>query len=333
MIKLEDLKSQLKAKQFAPVYLLMGEEPFYIDQICKYLENNVIDEADRDFNQVVLYGKDTTAADVIGSAKEYPFGSPHRLVILKEAKEMRGIEGLQPYVENPLPSTILVVCYKYGKLSAKQCKPYEKHGIVFESVGVKDYNLSSWIEKQAKIFKFQIDPVTANMLAEHIGNDLSRIHKELEKLRVIFPPNQIITPDIVERYIGISKEYNIFELQEALGNRDQQKALKIMLNFAQHQRENPNIKTIGMLYSFYQKMLHYHLAADKSSTNLSYIFKNNNNYVVKKNLGYTQHYTLQQLINIMNILEEYDAKSKGVNVDSMDAGELLKELIYKILNA
>lgn len=333
MIKLEDLKSQLQKKQYAPVYLFMGEEPFYIDQLCKYMENTVIDEADRDFNQVVLYGKDTQPADVIASAKEYPFGSPVRLVILKEAKEMRNFDQLSAYAENPLASTILVICYKYGKLTPKQYKPFEKHGVVFESVGEKDYQLAGWIEKQVAHFKFHIDANTANLLAEHIGNDLSRIHKELEKLRLILPPNSNITLDVVEKYIGISKEYNIFELQDALGNRDQQKTYKIMLNFAQHQRENPNVKTIGQLYPFFQKMLHYHLAADKSSDNLKNIFKNSNSFVLNKLTGYANRYTLPQLINIIAILEEYDAKSKGVDVDNLEGGELLKEMIFKILNA
>lgn len=333
MIKLEELKTQLKNKQYAPVYLLMGEEPFYIDQLCKYMENTVMDEADRDFNQVVLYGKDTTAEDVIASAKEFPFGSPVRLVILKEAKEMRNFDLLKSYVENPLSSTILVICYKYGKLTAKQVKPFEKHGVVFESVGERDYQLAGWIEKHVTHFKFHIDANTATMLAEHIGNDLSRIHKELEKLRVILPPNSVITPEVVEKYIGISKEYNIFELQDALGTRDAQKTIKIMLNFAQHQRENPNVKTISQLYPFFQKMVHYHLAADKSSDNLKLIFKNSNSFVLNKQVGYANRYNLPQLMHIIDILEEYDAKSKGVDVDNLEGGELLKEMIFKILNA
>ncbi len=331
MIKYEELTSQLKNRQFAPVYLLMGEEPFYIDQICKFFENHVLDEADRDFNQAVLFGKDNSAADVITNVKQFPFGSPYRLVIVKEAKELRDFDKLAEYAQNPISSSILVVCYKYGKLKTAQTKAFEKHGVVFESVGVKDYQLADWISKQSTRFKFQLDSITANLLAEHIGNDLSRIYREFEKLKVILPPNSSITPDVVEKFIGISKEYNIFELQDALGSQNVQKTYKIMVNFSQHLKENPNIKTITMLYTFYNKMLKYHLSPDKSNETQRKIFGNLPPSILSKNIQYAQHHTIPQLTNIISILREYDMKSKGVDTNC-DEAELLKEMIYKIIH-
>lgn len=330
MIKYEELVAQLKSRQFKPVYLLMGEEPFYIDRICRFFENKVIEEADRDFNQVVLYGKDTSAAEIVANAKEFPFGSQYKLVIVKEAKDLKDIDLLKSYVENPAESSILVLCHKYGKLKATQYKAYEKKGVVFESVGIKDWNLPDWVQKTASAFKFKLDAQTANILTEHIGNDLSRIFNEFEKLKVILPPGSSITPDVVEQYIGISKEYNIFELQEAMGSRNAQKTYKIIHNFTQHLKENPNIKTILMLYNFYHKMLMYHLSPDKSNEALRTIYGNLPPMILSKNVRYAQSHTIAQLTNIISVLREYDVKSKGVDSNS-DEGELLKEMIYKIL--
>lgn len=329
MIKYEELVAQLKSRQFQPVYLLMGEEPFYIDRICRFFENKVIDEANRDFNQVVLYGKDTSAAEIVANAKEFPFGSQYKLVIVKEAKDLKDIELLKSYVENPAESSILVVCYKYGKLKATQYKAYEKKGVVFESVGIKDWNLPDWVQKTASSFKYKLDAQSAYILTEQIGNDLSRIFNEFEKLKVILPPGSTITPDIIEQYIGISKEYNIFELQEALGERNLQKTYKIIQNFTQHLKENPNIKTILMLYNFYHKMLMYHLSPDKSNEALRAIYGNLPPMIMSKNVRYAQSHTLSQLTYIISVLREYDVKSKGVD-SNCEEGELLKEMIYKI---
>lgn len=330
-MKYEELLAQLQKGTFAPIYLLMGEEPLYIDLLCKFFENNVIAEADRDFNQVVLFGKDVDASEIIANVKQFPFGSPVRLIIVKEAKDLKNFDALKGYVENPITSSILVICYKYGKLRATQTKAYEKHGVVFESVGVKDWNLADWIQKQAVTFDFKLSPTTATVLAEHIGNDLSRIYREFEKLQIILPPKSEITPDVIEKYIGISKEYNIFELQEALGSKNIPKTYKITANFIQHLKENPNIKTIMMLFNFYHKMLMYHLLPDKSSDNLAQIYGHIPPSILSKNIQYAQNHSFAQLTSIISILREYDVKSKGVDTNC-EEGELLKEMIYKILH-
>jgi len=331
MIKYEDLVKKLKAKEFDPVYLLMGEEPFYIDRICEFFENYVIEPDQRDFNQTVLYGKDTNADEIVANAKQFPFGSPLRLVIVKEAKDVRDLDKLASYVQNPSPSSILVICHKYGKLRAPQYKPYEKKGVVFDSVGVKPYQLADWIQKRVAHEKLQIDPYIANLLAETIGNDLSTIHSELEKLKVILPPNSKITQDVVEKYVGISKEYNIFELQDALVSRNAQKSYKIALNFGQHLKENPNIKTISTLYNFYHKMLRYQLSPVRGSDAQIQIFGKLPPSILDKTVRNAMSYSIPQLTNIISILREYDAKTKGVDTNSSEA-ELLKEMIYKIIH-
>ena len=329
-VTFDAIDQQIREKRFAPVYLLHGEEPFFIDRLCKMFEEGILEPEERDFNQVVLYGKDTTADMVLANAKQFPFGSPYRVVILKEAKELKNIELLSTYAENPSPQTIFIVCYKYGKMKAAQVKPYSKHGVVFESEGVKDWKLNEWIQNLAeKTFHFRLNPQTAAVLGEHIGNDLSRIYTEFQKLQVVLPPNSEITPDVVEKYIGISKEYNIFELQEALGSRNLTKAYNIMLNFTLHLKENPNIRTITMLYSFYHKMIRYHLSPDKSNDSLRIVFGNLPPNIMARNVGYANNHSLPQLTKIISILREYDLKSKGVDSSNDDA-ELLKEIIYKI---
>lgn len=329
MISYEDLVQQLKQKQFAPLYLLMGDEPFYIDQICKFFENKVIDEADRDFNQVVLYGKDSLAEDVVANAKQFPFGSQYRLVILKEAKDLKNFELLETYAQNPLPSTILVICYKYAEI--KKTKVFEKHGVVFNSQQIRDYEVARWVKKQSTFFHFQMDDRTADLLAEHIGNDLSRIFKEFEKLRVLLPAGSTITPEVVENHIGISKEYNFFELQEALGTHNVSKAYKIMLNFVKYQKEHPNVQTIAQLFKFYHGMLRYHLSPDKSTAAQQVCFGSKSPYYVKKLVGYAERFTVSQLINAISIISEYDAKSKGVEYEGSQE-DLLKEMIFKIIH-
>ncbi len=329
----EELIKNLKKREYAPLYLLMGEEPFYIDQISNYMEENVIEEADRDFNQIVIYGNDknTDVSQIIGAAKEFPFGSQYKLIIVKEAKELKDIEKLKGYVENPSKTTILVIAYKYAKLKPAQTKLFEKNGVVFVSDKIKDYNLSSWVQTQAKLHNFNINAHAASIIAANIGNDLTRINNEFLKLKIFLPDNIEITPSIIEKYIGISKEYNVFELQNALGEQNEEKAYRITLNFCQNLKENPNVKTIANLYSFYSKMLAYRLAPDKSPETLAKIYGNVHPFIMKMNTDYAQRYSIMNLTKIISLLREYDMKSKGVDSSSSEE-ELLKELIYKILH-
>lgn len=326
----EDIVAQINQKKFAPVYLLHGEEPFFIDQLCKMFEEGILEPEERDFNQSVLYGRDTDVDMVIANAKQFPFGSPYRVVILKEAKDLKHFESLDAYVQNPSPQTVFIVCYKYGTLKAAQTKAFASHGVVFHSEGVKDWNLNAWIQDLAEqTFHYKLNPQTAAVLGEHIGNDLSRIFTEFQKIQVVLPSGSEITPDIVEKYIGISKEYNIFELQDALGSRNIPKAYSIMLNFTLHQKENPNVKTILMLFNFYNKMIRYHLLPEKNQESMKLLYGTTYNNIIARNVGFANNHSLAQLTRIISILREYDMKCKGVDANN-DNAELLKEMIYKI---
>ncbi len=319
---------KIKRRDFAPVYLLMGQEPFYIDQITDAIENSVMEEEQRSFNQEVLYGKEAQVDSIVSSARTYPFGTEKRVVIIKEAKELKGVEQLGAYAEAPSPSTILVIAYKYGKFTAKQTKPFEKQGIVFNSEKIKDYNLAKWVQTQATSHSYLLSDANARLLAEHIGNDLSRIDNEFVKLSIFLPKGSEITSDIIEKHIGISKEYNVFELQEALGERNITRAYAIALNFVNHIKENPNVKTIASLASFYTKMLAYQLS-DKTQDSSRAIFGNLPPFILDKNCRNAQSYSLLELRKIIATLREYDLKSKGVDNIAPDE-QLLRELIYKI---
>ncbi|MCL1850239.1 MAG: DNA polymerase III subunit delta [Bacteroidetes bacterium] len=323
----DQIITQLKKRQFAPIYVLMGDEPFYIDEISNYIEENAMSEEQRDFNQILVYGKETDADEIIAMAKEFPFGTEKRVVIVKEAKELKNMERLLKYAENPSPTAIVVICYKYATLKVTQLKAVEKNGVVFLSEKMKDYKLPAWIQTHVGNYQFRIQPAVANLLAENIGVDLSRIDNELKKLTIFLPPNNEITADIVEKHIGISKEYNVFELQNALAERKIDKAYKIVHYFCQNIKTTPNVLTINSLASFYLKLLAYNLS-DKSIEAKAKIF-GKNDFIQKINVQYAQNHSTLELQKIIGILREYDAKTKGVDSNLPDE-ELLKELVYKI---
>jgi len=326
----DQLIKNLQKKQFAPIYFLMGEEPFYIDEISNYIEDNAMPEEQRDFNQMLVYGKETDAAEVVAMAKEFPFGTEKRVVIVKEAKDLKNMERLLKYAEAPAQTAIVVICYKYATLRVTQLKAVEKNGVVFHSQKIKDYNtkeLLEWIQKQSVKYNFKIQPATANLLAENIGVDLSRIDNELKKLTIFLPPNSEITADIIEKHIGISKEYNVFELQNAIAERKIDKAYKIVHYLCQNIKQTPNVVTINNLASFYLKLLAYNLS-DKSAEAKAKVF-GSNQYIQNINVGYAHNHSILELQKNIGILRDYDAKTKGVESNLPDE-ELLKELIYKI---
>ncbi|MCL2289399.1 MAG: DNA polymerase III subunit delta [Bacteroidetes bacterium] len=323
----DQIIAQLQKKQFAPIYFLMGDEPFYIDEISNFIEENAMQEEQRDFNQVLVYGKETDADEVIALAKEFPFGTEKRVVIVKEAKELKNVERLVKYAENPAQTTIVVVCYKYATLRATQLKAAEKNSVIFRSEKMKDYNLSKWILSHVDKYQFKMQPAVAELLAENIGVDLSRIDNELKKLTIFLPPNSEITADIIEKHIGISKEYNVFELKDALAARKIDKAYKIVHYLCQNIKQTPNVQTVNALSSFYLQLLAYNLS-DKSIEAKAKVF-GSNAFIQKINVGHAQNHSVLELQKIIGILREYDAKTKGVESNLPDE-ELLKELVYKI---
>jgi len=323
----DQLLTNLQKKQFAPIYFLMGDEPFYIDEISNYIEDLAMPEEQRDFNQIMIYGKETDADEVIALAKQFPFGTERRVIIVKEAKDLKNMDRLLKYAEAPSQTAIVVICYKYATLRATQLKAVEKNGVVFHSEKMKDYKLPEWILKHVAKYQFKMQSAVANLLAENIGVDLSRIDNEFKKLTIFLPPNNEITADIVEKHIGISKEYNVFELQNALAERKIDKAYKIVHYFCQNIKQTPNVATINSLTSFYLKLLVYNLS-DKSKEAKVKVF-GNNPYIQDINAKYAQNHSVLELQKIIGILREYDAKTKGVESNLPDE-ELLKELVYKI---
>ena len=329
----KEIISAIKNKNFHPVYFLMGEEPFYIDKITNYISENILLPEEKEFNQTILYGKDIEVAQIIAEAKQFPFGAEKRVVIIKEAQNIKNIEELEVYIDNPLPSTILVICYKYKKLDKRKKfgKNLSKKALLFESKNLYDNQVLDWIVSYLSEKGFQIEEKAAFMLAEFLGTQLSNISNELDKLMLIVKDDKKITAEIVEKNIGISKDYNIFEFQQALGKKDVLSSNRIANHFAANPKNHPLVVTLGMLFSYFQKLMTYHSLKDKSKANVASVLKINP-FFVQQYSSAAQNYSQTKLFNIFSFLKQYDLKSKGVNNSSTKDGDLLKELVYKILH-
>ena len=269
-MKYEEIIRDLKNKVYHPVYVLMGEEAFYIDRISDFMAENILDESDREFNQTIIYGRDTSVDQVVSLAKRFPMMTNHQVVIVKEAQQLKKIEDLLAYVEKPQVSTILVLCYKYKKLDKRKIftKTVGKKGVVFDSVPVPEYKIADWISNYLKNTKYKASPQVCAILASHLGADLSRIANELDKLMLVVPEGGEITADDVEKNIGISKTFNVFELNNALGKKDIIKANTIAMHFSANKKEHPFIVTVTTVFNFFSKVMLYHYTADKSDRNM-----------------------------------------------------------------
>ncbi|MEO6148518.1 MAG: DNA polymerase III subunit delta [Mucilaginibacter sp.] len=334
-----DILKDLKNRKYKPLYLLHGEEPYYIDLVSNFVEHKLLPEAERGFNQTVFYGKDSDIMTVLNAAKRYPMMADYQVVLVKEAQEMKwgrddddkkGINPVLAYFENPLPSTILVFCYKYGKFDKrkKTYKAIDKNGLVFESTALYDSKIPGWIEDFIKEKGYKISQQATAMLAEYLGNDLSKIANELEKLMLNVEPGQEITLKHVQDNIGISKEYNVFELQAALTRRDVLKANQIINYFEANPKANPIVLVFGNLNNFFSKVLLYHYVKDKSQAAKELGV---NPYFLKDYEHAARTYNYAKTMQVIGLLREYDLKSKGVE-STLGAGELMKELMFKILH-
>ena len=335
MIKQYDqLITELKAGKIAPVYFLMGEEPFFIDQITDYLEEHVVEEGARSFNQSILYGRETDIETVLAEAKRFPMMSERQLVVVKEAQNLKKIEALLEYVKNPLKSTVLVVNYKYKSLDKRTTfyKAVQQHCEVFETKKLYDNEVPVWIESHAHGAGFKCGHKSSALLTEFLGNDLSRIDNELQKLFLVCGPSKEITPALIEENIGISKEYNNFELQKALGEKNAFKAIQIVHYFEANQKNNPLVVTIGVLYSYFTKLMLLHSAVDKSPKGLAAAM-GVNPFFVKDYQAAAGKYNLTKLNSIIAFLREADTRSKGIENSTTVEGQIMRELVYKILNA
>ena len=329
----KEIISSISNKDFHPIYFLMGEEPFYIDKISDYISDNVLESQEKEFNQSVLYGKEVDIAQIIAEAKQFPFGATHRVVIVKEAQNIKNIDELESYLDNPQPSTILVICYKYKKLDKRKkfTKSLAKKALLFESKKLYDNKVPDWITKYLSEKGYKIEEKASFMLAEFLGTELSNISNELDKLMVIVKKEEKITANIIEKNIGISKDYNIFEFQQALGKKDVLKSNQIVNHFSANPKAHPLVVTLGMLFSFFQKIMTYHCLSDKSRNNVAVELKITP-YFVQQYSSAARYYSQNKLFDIFTLLKVYDLKSKGVNNTSTVDGDLLKELVYKILH-
>ena len=331
----ETMMTELKKRQYRSVYFLMGDEPYFIDAVSDYIAENVLTEEERAFNQLVVYGKDTNVFTVVDAAKRFPMMTQHQVVIVKEAQNLKDIDKLQFYVEKPLQSTILVICHKYKSLT-KTTKLYKaldksKDAAVLESKKLYDYQVPAWITGYLTERGYTIVPAAATLLTEYLGSDLSKVANELSKLIILPIPDKKITLEIIEKNIGISKDYNVFEFQKALGGKDILKANRIVDYFARNPNNNPMVMVISSLYSYFVKILAYHYLPDKSQSAAASALKVNP-YFVKDYEAASRKYPAPKIIQIISFLREYDLKSKGVGSSSASDGDLMREMTYKILH-
>jgi DNA polymerase-3 subunit delta len=353
MKEVNQILLDLKRKIFKPVYFLSGEEPYYIDLISDYIENNALDEADREFNQNVIYGKDVDLAGVLSLAKQFPMMSEYQVVIVKEAQNLKelnksagGDEDDSPksvssglahqfihYLTQPQPSTILVFCYKYKTLDKRSAlaKAIQKNSVYLESNKLYDNQLPDWISNYVKDSGYTISPKAAFLMAEFLGNDLSKITNEISKLFISLKHGSEITNELIQNNIGISKDFNVFELQDALAKKDILKANRIANYFAENEKEHPAVMTLSSLYGYFSKILKFHFLADKSKFAAAQAL-GINPYFVDGYAKAAANYNTAKLKYIFACLKECDLKSKGVDNSSIPSGELLKELVYKILH-
>lgn len=334
MDDVKQLVAAIKEGDLKPIYFLMGEEAYYIDKISDFIEDNVLDEAEKGFNQMVLYGRDVSIDDITSNAKRYPMMAERQVVIVKEAQDLsRTIEKLSQYAENPLLSTVLVVNYKYKKLDKRKAlyKAINKNGgVVFESKKLYENQVPDWIRRVLKGQGYDISPKAAQMLVEFLGTDLSKVNNELNKLKIVLPIGTQITPEHIEENIGISKDYNNFELRKAIGERDAVKAHKIAKYFADNPKDNPMVVTVSLLFSFFSQLLHLHGMHDKNPRSVAYALKVNP-YFVNEYLSAARNYPMRKVSVVIGLLREFDVKSKGVGSNTVPQADLLKELIVRIL--
>jgi DNA polymerase-3 subunit delta len=326
--------NEIKAGNIKPIYFLMGEEPYYIDKLTEYIEQNVLQEHERDFNQTILYGRDVTIEDVVGNAKRYPMMADRQVVVVREAQELsRTIDKLESYVENPQETTVLVFAYKYKTLDKRKkvTKLLGKHGVVFESKKMYENQVGTWISRVLQGKGYSIEPKANAMLVEFLGNDLSRISNELNKLQIILPKGHTISPKDIEENIGFSKDFNVFELQNALGSRNQLKAYQIAQYFADNPKDNPMVVTTSLVFSFFIKLLKYHGIKDKNPSKVAPILGVSPFFMKDYDIA-LKNYPMKKVSAIVAALRDIDVKSKGVGANSLSSHDLLKEMLVKIFN-
>ena len=324
----------IKKGLIAPIYFLMGEEPYFIDTVSEYLDKHVLEEDQKGFDQLVLYGQDVTVPAIIDYARRFPMMAERQVIIIKEAQNLKStIDLLVPYVENPTPTTTLVFCYKYESLDKRKklVKALEKNKscVVLESKKLYENQIATWLPDVLKKKHLSIQPKATQMLVDFLGTDLSRIQNEVNKLALIVPENTEVTPDIIEKNIGISKEFNNFELKSALAVKDTYKATRILKHFADNPKDNPLVVTLSVLYGFFQQLLSFHGLIDQSDRSVMATVKVPI-FAIKDLRSAAQHYPMKKVSSIIAALRSIDVKSKGVGAASITEADLRKELIIML---
>ena len=335
-ISYESICKEIAERKFSPIYVLMGEEPFFIDQITDLLIENVLAEEERDFNQSIFYGADADAVSVINAARRFPMMSEYQLIVVKEAQLMRDIELLNAYAKHPLSSTVLVINYKYKTLDRRKslAAAVEKNGILFESKKIPDYKMPGYITGLLQQRSLAIDAKAAQMLSDFLGNDLNRLSKELDKLAIVMAQmgSKRITPELVERNIGISKEYNNFELIKALATKDVLKANRIAQYFEKNPKTNPLQMTLAVLFNYFSNLLIAYYSKDRSEAGLMAALGLRSAFQLKDYQMGMRHYSAMKVFLSIGEIRKADAASKGVDNASASDADLLKELLYKIMH-
>ena len=337
----EQVLKDLQKNQYAPVYFLQGEEPFFIDKIADYIEQHALPEDQKSFNQVVMYGKDVEVNTVITNARRFPMMAERQVVIVREAQDIQdintqtGLQILEKYITNPLPSTILVFCYKYKVVGKGLTHTLEKFSVLVTTKKLYDNQLPGWITQYVSERGFRIEDKAVQMLADFVGNNLERLSNEIEKVLINFKGKEgeamIISPEIIQKYVGINKEYNVFELQKALAVGDVVKAHYIVNYFDANPKANPIIPIIAALFTFYSKILLVHNSTDKTERGLAALLKINP-FFVKEYLIAARNFPLRKVVQSIHFLREADLRSKGVDSGSSTEGQILKELVFKLMH-
>lgn len=326
------IASDINKGLLKPLYLFFGEEPYYIDALSDLMQERVLPEESKAFNQLIVYGKDTQIDEIVSQAKRYPMMSEKQLIIVKEAQHLsRQMDQLFDYANKPLSSTVLVLCYKYNKLDKRKAvyKAFKKNGVLLESNKLYDNKIPAWITDYVRQQGFQVTPHAAHLLFEFLGTDLSKIAKEVGKLAIVIPKGTEITPEHIEQYIGISKDYNNFELKKAIGERNIQKAYKIIQYFAQNPKDNPFLMTVSILHSFFIQIMQYHGLSDHNPSHVATSL-GVSPFFISEIKNAAKIYPMKRVSQVLYTLKELDLKNKGIGSPS-DHENLLKELLIKIL--
>ncbi len=332
----KDILAAFKKKEFAPIYFLHGDEPYYIDIISNFIEHEVLTEDQKSFNLTVLYGKEGNHLQVLDAARRYPIMAEKQVIVIKEAQEMKDLMNLENYLKQPMISTILVIAFKYKKFDsrtkfAKTLKA-SKNAVVFESKKLYENQVADWVIDFMKGKGYEIAPNAAELVVEFLGTDLSKIANELEKLMINLQKGAKVTIQQIEENIGISKDYNVFELQKAVGYKKIETSNRILNYFKANPKSGPMVMVVSSLYNFFSKVYIYHALKNASENEIATALGMRSSYFLKDYRAAVQNYNKSKTEAIISLLREYDLKSKGVNRDSTTESELLRELIYRILH-